>query len=59
MLDQIELRVVRDVTGELEERERRVIRAHYGLGEPGKTFDEIGEGLGLTAERARQIELSR
>ena len=58
VLDQIELRVVRDVTGELEERERRVIRAHYGLGEPVKTFDEIGEGLGLTAERARQIELS-
>ena len=31
--------------------------AHYGLGQPGQTLDQIGARLGLTAERARQIEV--
>ena len=33
-----------------------MIRAHYGLGQSTQTLSEIGAGLGLTAERARQIE---
>ena len=33
-----------------------MIRAHYGLGQDAQTLSEIGAGLGLTAERARQIE---
>ncbi len=33
-----------------------VIRSHYGLGQEARTLSEIGAGLGLTAERARQIE---
>jgi RNA polymerase primary sigma factor len=41
---------------ELEGRERSVIRSHYGLGQEPRTLREIGGGLGLTAERARQIE---
>jgi RNA polymerase sigma factor (sigma-70 family) len=48
---------VRDVADRLTERERAVIRAHYGLGQPAQTLDQIGETLGLTAERARQIEV--
>ena len=57
VLDEIELGEVRDVADQLDERERAVIRAHYGLrGEPAETLDQIGRGLGLTAERARQIE---
>jgi RNA polymerase primary sigma factor len=57
VLDKIEIREVRDVADQLDERERAVIRAHYGLlGQPAKTLDQIGGGLGLTAERARQIE---
>jgi RNA polymerase primary sigma factor len=47
---------VRDLTDVLDDRERAVIRAHYGLGEQAQTLSEIGAGLGLTAERARQIE---
>jgi RNA polymerase sigma factor (sigma-70 family) len=53
VLDRIE---VRDLADQLEERERAVIRAHYGLGEPAQTLKQIGGALGLTAERARQIE---
>jgi RNA polymerase primary sigma factor len=57
VLDEIEIREVRDVADQLDERERAVIRAHYGLlGQPAQTLDQIGGGLGLTAERARQIE---
>jgi RNA polymerase primary sigma factor len=57
VLDDLELRDLRDLTDELDERERAVIRAHYGLGQAAQTFSEIGAGLGLTAERARQIEV--
>jgi RNA polymerase sigma factor (sigma-70 family) len=57
VLDDLEVRHVRDLTELLEERERTVIRAHYGLGTPAQTLSEIGAVLGLTAERARQIEV--
>jgi RNA polymerase primary sigma factor len=56
VLDDLEVEAVRDLTDELDERERVVVRAHYGLGTPAKTLSDIGAGLGLSAERARQIE---
>src|SRR4051794_6946471 len=56
VLDRIEIHEVRDVFGRLDERERTVIRAHYGLGQQAQTLNQIGDGLSLTAERARQIE---
>jgi RNA polymerase primary sigma factor len=56
VLDAFEIRDVRDLTQQLDERERRVIRAHYGLGQEAQTLRAIGAELGLTAERARQIE---
>ena len=59
MLDRLEIRHVRDLTERLDERERTVIQAHYGLGTQVRTLSEIGAGLGLTAERARQIEAGR
>ena len=34
-----------------------MLLAHYGLGQTAQTLSQIGAGLGLTAERARQIEL--
>jgi RNA polymerase primary sigma factor len=56
VLDEIETRKVRDLADRLDGRERTVISAHYGLGQPAQTLNEIGGALGLTAERARQIE---
>jgi RNA polymerase primary sigma factor len=56
VLDELEIRHVRNLTAELDDRERTVIRAHYGLDEPPQTLTEIGDELGFTAERARQIE---
>src|SRR5919109_3431520 len=56
VLDELEIHTVLDLTDDLEERERTVIRSHYGLGQEPQTLSEIGAGLGLTAERARQIE---
>ena len=40
----------------LNERERNVIKAFYGIGEPELTLDEIGAKCGLTRERVRQIK---
>jgi RNA polymerase primary sigma factor len=57
VLDHMELREVQNVAERLTGRERVVIGAHYGLGQPVQTLDQIGDTLGLTAERARQIEV--
>ena len=40
----------------LNERERNVIEASYGIGCPELTLEEIGEKFGLTRERVRQIK---
>jgi RNA polymerase sigma factor (sigma-70 family) len=55
-LDRIEIRHMRDLTEQLDERERVVVRAHYGLDQPAQTLSQIGTALGVTAERVRQIE---
>lgn len=40
----------------LNERERCIIEAFYGINQPELTLDEIGEKHGLTRERVRQIK---
>jgi RNA polymerase primary sigma factor len=57
VLDSIEVGEVHDLAERLDARERDVIRAHYGLTGPARTLEQIGGSLGLTAERARQIEV--
>jgi len=54
VLDELE---VRAFAARLDERERTVLWRHYGLGQPPQTLGKIGAGLGLTAERVRQIEM--
>jgi RNA polymerase primary sigma factor len=56
VLDRLEIRAVRDLADELDERERTVLMRHYGLGQPARTLAEIGSQMGVTAERTRQIE---
>ena len=48
-----ELRVVLDKV--LKERERKILCACYGIGETEKGLEEIGDKMGLTRERVRQI----
>lgn len=55
VLERMEIRALQE-RADLDERERAVIGAHYGLNQPEQTLEEIGGALGLTAERARQIE---
>jgi RNA polymerase sigma factor, sigma-70 family len=40
----------------LNERERNVIEAFFGIGGPELTLEEIGEKYDLTRERVRQIK---
>jgi RNA polymerase primary sigma factor len=43
--------------GQLNPRMRRVLALRFGLdGEPPKTLEEVGAGLGITRERVRQLE---
>ena len=49
--------VLRELLGELPERERKILRHRFGLatGE-NETLDQIGERLSLSRERVRQLE---
>jgi RNA polymerase sigma factor (sigma-70 family) len=58
VLDNMEIQAVRGLADRLDERERRVLSGHYGLGRRSQTLGEIGADLGLTAERVRQIEVA-
>ncbi len=40
----------------LNERERNVVTAFFGIGQPEMTLEEIGTKYGLTRERVRQIK---
>jgi RNA polymerase primary sigma factor len=50
-------RRIQDMVGGLDDKEREVINMRFGLdGEEPKTLQEIGETMGLSRERIRQIE---
>jgi RNA polymerase primary sigma factor len=57
ILSRIEIEQVRDLSRTLTDREREVVYRHYGLeGRPAQTLRQIGEAMGISAERVHQIE---
>jgi RNA polymerase primary sigma factor len=57
MVEADDLHHVLDLLGKMDKREAAVLRMRFGLDdEEPKTLKEIGECLGLTRERVRQIE---
>jgi RNA polymerase sigma factor (sigma-70 family) len=56
LLDHSEIDQVRALLGSLGDRERMILRARYGLDGPEQSLREVGERIGLSAERVRQIE---
>jgi RNA polymerase sigma factor (sigma-70 family) len=56
VLAAIEVRELRSLLAGLSDRERAVLRARYGLDGEEQSLREIGERLGLSGERVRQIE---
>jgi RNA polymerase primary sigma factor len=57
VMDTEELRQLVDLLGNIDEREAKILKLRYGLdGEDPMTLKEIGQRIGLTRERVRQIE---
>jgi len=56
LLDHSEIEQIRALLGSLNDRERMILRARYGLGGPEESLRDIGERIGLSGERVRQIE---
>src|SRR3954466_6115069 len=57
MVESDDLHHVLDLLGKMDKREATVLRMRFGLdGGEQRTLKEIGECLGLTRERVRQIE---
>ena len=48
--------LVRDALAQLDEREAIILRRRCGLDGDPETLEEIGQRLGITRERVRQIE---
>lgn len=58
MLDTDRVRVVEEALGRLSPREEKVLRMRFAIGVPEPhTLREIGEDLGVTRERVRQIQV--
>jgi RNA polymerase primary sigma factor len=57
MVEADDLNHVMDLLGKMDQREATVLRMRFGLDdEQPRTLKQIGESLGLTRERVRQIE---
>jgi RNA polymerase primary sigma factor len=56
LLDSSEIEQVRALLSSLNQRERMILRARYGLDDQEQSLRDVGERIGLSGERVRQIE---
>jgi RNA polymerase sigma factor (sigma-70 family) len=56
LLDHSEIEQIRALLGSLNDRERMILRARYGLDGSERSLRDVGERIGLSGERVRQIE---
>jgi len=56
LLDDSEIEQIRALLGSLNDRERMILRARYGLDGSEESLRDIGERIGLSGERVQQIE---
>jgi RNA polymerase sigma factor (sigma-70 family) len=56
VVDAVAGKQLRALLSRLTEREREVVRARFGFDAPAEKLSEVGERLGVSAERVRQIE---
>jgi RNA polymerase primary sigma factor len=56
LLDHAEIEQIRALLGSLNDRERMILQARYGLNGPEQSLRDVGERIGLSGERVRQIE---
>ena len=56
VIDAVAGEQLRGLLSRLTEREREVVRARFGLDAPAERLVDLGERLGVSAERVRQIE---
>jgi RNA polymerase primary sigma factor len=56
LLDHSEIEQIRALLSTLNDRERMILRARYGLDGPEQSLRDVGERVGLSGERVRQIE---
>jgi RNA polymerase sigma factor (sigma-70 family) len=56
VLDTVAGTQLRALLSRLTEREREIVDARFGFGRPQERLVEIGERLGISAERVRQLE---
>jgi RNA polymerase sigma factor (sigma-70 family) len=56
VIDAVTGEQLRALLSRLTERERDVVRARFGFDAPAEKLAEVGERLGVSAERVRQIE---
>jgi len=60
IFDEAEIQIAKELLGQLEPREARILTLRYGLDAETETMTlkEVGEAIGLTRERVRQVERS-
>jgi RNA polymerase primary sigma factor len=56
IISRLEIEQLRDLTKTLTRREREILYLHHGIDGPAMSLRAIGESLGISAERVRQIE---